>query len=365
MKKYLTLLCLSVLLSCTTESEQYANPALNVNKVIEPFRSCTTIDSENEGSPTGRVSYRGSYWEPGQTIRIKFLNGDEYLQNKVKQYASEWLKYSNLKFEWVGSNEIASIKIAFKWNGDEGSWSNIGKNSRRYSPSMNFGWFDDNTSETEFSRVIIHEFGHALGFAHEHQNPTSPIQWNTTVVYGYYAQAGWDKEKVDHNILNKFSPDNVDYTNFDEKSIMLYSFPSYLTLNGYSSPWNIVLSDEDKVSANKLYPPDAVNPYRLELFPGQILKSGEYFRRFDYYLKMTKDGDLQIYEKGLILWQTKTYGNPGAYAVMQTDGNFVVMSKSGKILWSTGTSGNLEAYMYFSGRYLQIKGPTNIVIWSS
>jgi len=365
MKKYLTLLSLS-LISCATELEDSASS--NLNKIItsESFRLCTTMDSD-VGSLTGRVSYRGTYWEPGQTIRIKFLNGDEYVQNKVKQYANEWLQYSNLKFEWVTGNEIASIKIGFKWKGDESSWSKIGKNSSLYSPSMNYGWFDNTTSEDEFRRVIMHEFGHALGFAHEHQNPISPIQWNTAVVYNYYAQLGWNKERVDHNILNKFSANDVDYTNFDEQSIMLYSFPSYFTLNGYSTSWNTFLSDEDKVSANKLYPPVLAAPYKNKLFPGQILKGGESFRQGglqSYELKMTTDGNLHISKGGLMRWQTMTAGNPGSYAIMQTDGNFAVISKLGKILWSSGTSGNLEAHIdfsFFTG-FLEIKDFFNRLI---
>jgi hypothetical protein len=356
------------LLSCATDVEDSASSNLNTNQTAESIRLCTTIDSDI-GNPTGRVSYRGTYWEPGQTIRIKFLNGDEYVQNKVKQCATEWLQYSNLKFEWVTSNEIASIKIAFKWKGDESSWSKIGKYSTIYSPSMNYGWFDNNTPEQEFRRVITHEFGHALGFAHEHQNPISPIQWNTTAVYNYYAQVGWDKERVNHNILNKFSANDVDYTDFDEQSIMLYSFPSYFTLNGYSTPWNTFLSDEDKASANKLYPPDSVDPYKNKLFPGQILKSGESFGLpglYSYVLKMTSNGNLQISKGALIKWHTKTDGNPEAYAIMQTDGNFVVMSKSGKILWSSGTSGNLEAHIQFNSTgYLEIKDFSNQVIWRS
>ncbi|WP_163398487.1 hypothetical protein [Flavobacterium fluviatile] len=169
------------------------------------------------------------------------------------------------------------------------------------------------------------------------------------------------QRKVDNNILNKFSPSTVDYTTFDAQSIMLYSFPSYLTLNGYSFPWNTVLSNEDKISATILYPqPSASDRFKFKLVSGQSVKSGEYFRtdNYKYVMRMKSDGDLEISEvTGKVIWHTKTYGNPGAYAVMQTDGNFVVKSKSGTILWSTGTSGKIGAYIY-----LEFTGDLDLII---
>jgi len=347
-KRNILLLFLIVFYSCNDESSELS-PNAEQSKVA--FRSCTTIEPDIARSSTGRVSYKGFYWLPGQTIRIKFLNGDEFLQNKVKQYANQWLQYSNLKYEWVTSGS-AAIKIGFKWNGDVGSWSTIGNDCytvAQNSPSMNFGWFDNNTSEEEFSRVVIHEFGHALGFAHEHQNPTSPIQWNTTAVYDYYALAGWDKQKVDNNILNKFSPSQVDYTNFDSQSIMLYSFPSSLTLNGYSFPWNTILSDEDKSSAKTLYP-TATTTITNRLVPGEGLKSGYSIRSKNNYYTMSlkSDGNLEIMSlaSGQIIWRSNRTSVVGtaARAEMQTDGNFATF-KGSTLLWSTDTSGKLGAYI--------------------
>ncbi len=51
---------------------------------------------------------------------------------------------------------------------------------------MNFGWFDDSTPDNEFSRTVIHEFGHALGCVHEHSSPAATIPWNRDAVYAYY-----------------------------------------------------------------------------------------------------------------------------------------------------------------------------------
>ncbi|WP_218780913.1 hypothetical protein [Paenibacillus amylolyticus] len=42
---------------------------------------------------------------------------------------------------------------------------------------MNFGWFDQDTEESEFERTVMHEFGHALGCIHEHQTCPSTLGW--------------------------------------------------------------------------------------------------------------------------------------------------------------------------------------------
>jgi hypothetical protein len=42
-------------------------------------------------------------------------------------------------------------------------------------------------------------------------------------------------------------------------------------------------------------------------------------------------------ESNRALWATGTENNPGASAVMQRDGNFVVYSASNRALWATRT----------------------------
>ena len=41
---------------------------------------------------------------------------------------------------------------------------------------MNYGWLEPDTSTREYQRVVRHEFGHALGMIHEHQNPAAARQ---------------------------------------------------------------------------------------------------------------------------------------------------------------------------------------------
>ena len=220
------------------------------------------IDKDAPGNTAGRTSAASiaSYqWVSGQTIRIKFMNGDPVIQNKVRTIASQWLKYANLKFLWVGSNEQANVRIAFNWQGDQGSWSYIG-NSVKYIPSnqptMNFGWFTTTTPDYDYNATTLHEFGHLLGLIHEHQNPAANIQWNTTEVYKYYTGAPnyWTKEDVDNNIFKKYNSTITNYTAFDAKSVMLYPISPLHTLNNFGTGYNTSISSTDAGFVNRRYP---------------------------------------------------------------------------------------------------------------
>jgi hypothetical protein len=50
-------------------------------------------------------------------------------------------------------------------------------------------------------------------------------------------------------------------------------------------------------------------------------------------------GNFVIYSKNNVLpfWESGTFGNPGAFVVLQNDGNLVVESPYGDILWTSNT----------------------------
>jgi len=56
---------------------------------------------------------------------------------------------------------------------------------------------------------------------------------------------------------------------------------------------------------------------------------------------MQTDGNLVLYAtSGQVLFNTRTWGNPGAVLALQDDGNLVVYDAAGAVLWASGTDGH-------------------------
>lgn len=260
MKKIkLTRLALATLISfslfnCEKDSEE----VFETNQIDDTKSAHVCIDKwDMDGGKAASV--KAKQWEPGQTIRVKFLNGNNFVQSKVRQYAVEWEKYANIKFQWVSSSSSANIKIGFRegqFADEAGSWSYLGTDSNNHAHSMHFGWFNNNTSDTEFRRTTIHEFGHALGLIHEHQNPVAGINWDKEAVYAYYAGAPnfWSRAQVDHNLFRRYDANISNYSQYDPLSIMHYPIPAEHTLDGVAVGSNTNLSATDKTFIGTIYP---------------------------------------------------------------------------------------------------------------
>jgi hypothetical protein len=218
------------------------------------------------GMPLAKIALAGitgKFWKPGRTLRVRFLDGNSKVQERLQPFAHIWSQFANIKFEF-GDDPNAEIRISFK---QAGSWSYLGTDSLvipKDQPTMNYGWLTTSTGNDEYSRVVTHEFGHALGMVHEHQNPAATIPWNKQAVYDYYQGPpnNWTKAQVDTNLFTRYSADITKFSEFDRESIMLYPIPAeFVTDPTFVVGWNKALSAIDKQFIGGIYPlqPKPVN----------------------------------------------------------------------------------------------------------
>jgi hypothetical protein len=197
-------------------------------------------------------------WKNGETITVSFLDGDPALQKRVRDMAQRWTapEMANLEFQFLNHNNT-DIRISFK---NKGSWSLLGKYCRNRTdtslPTMNFGWLTPASTEEVLRRVVLHEFGHAVGFIHEHQNPLNSIQWNRDAVISDLQGPpnNWSIDEINTNMFDQPPLNDVFATPVDKASIMLYPIPASWTLDGFSAALNSDLSADDRALAKKIYP---------------------------------------------------------------------------------------------------------------
>lgn len=229
-------------------------------------------------------------WENGRTLRVCFYNANPVVSHLIRTVASEWNEYSGVVLDFGKEGDwlnclspkvgFAQIRIGFR---DRGYWSLVGTHSEQYgeevAPSMNFDSFNRKYREPKYTQndvvqkassedkaTIRHEFGHALGLLHEHQNPELNCfgDMKRTGEGNVYQKLGappycWEKDQVDTNLgfISAADPDFV-AGKADVASVMMYSLPPDFFIGGTKSKCvvatNLEISEQDKAGISKLYP---------------------------------------------------------------------------------------------------------------
>ncbi|KAJ4350322.1 uncharacterized protein N0V89_008943 [Didymosphaeria variabile] len=218
-------------------------------------------------------------WNDGETLHVGFRGGTPWQRQTVASIAVQWTYHANISFRFDTDGkgqERYDILVSFDTT-NKASWSKIGNTSRDSaaagSPSMNLGDLNQFNNDAYNQRTILHEFGHALGRKHMHQSPWREehpsVAFDREKVYAhYYQNQGWDRNKVDLNILAEADLDWTQITErmrmrmmdlvmpkFDMQSIMMYPFDASLMLGGQGGTQrNFELSAWDKYAISKAYP---------------------------------------------------------------------------------------------------------------
>lgn len=222
-------------------------------------------------------------------IKVCFRDGAENVIRELINHARLWeLPNSSVRFDFgangnprrCGSNFDSAIRISFA---GRGNWSVIGlQSSLTTQTTMNFDSTSGfaNPAGRKFRRTVLHEFGHALGLYHEHQNPngncTDEINW--PVAKTYFFQAGYvaSEQEIIENFGNLTT--DVVASSFDPNSIMLYNFPKQIfraeLFENEQRPKchfdyvNFDLSEEDRraIAANYDADPGKVREQRRQSF---------------------------------------------------------------------------------------------------
>ena len=109
----------------------------------------------------------------------------------------------------------------------------------------------------EVESVVLHEFGHILGLAHEHNNPDAGIVWNKDKVRRDLTGPpnSWSAETVENLVFKCWERDRYPLAKpFDPHSIMAFPVPADWTENGFSIGRNLTISSGDKEFISRLYP---------------------------------------------------------------------------------------------------------------
>ena len=205
-------------------------------------------------------------------LQASFVDANHYdptglIRRRIRTVVQKWSDASlgGINFDWMDQMQYDSdIRISLTPDGT--FWSLVGTDTRLSGSNLvtlNLGfnnseyYASDDTNNfyvREFQRLVLHEFGHALGFIHEHLSPKSRITFNEPAAIAYFRKNGLGHltdDQIREQVLTP-EPDAENLTGFDLKSVMLYPFPASIANPPTDNNWELSAGDIETV--RKAYP---------------------------------------------------------------------------------------------------------------
>lgn len=221
--------------------------------------------SENEG-----IGYEDFLWPQNSLLNVCFFNGSMIARQKIIDIAQIVFSHSNLTLENSIRNCTEEIKYAVRVlfvSKNDTSRAEIGKVAMSRKSDQPTVWLSDMEHilfpSKQQKSIILHEFMHVIGAAHEHQHPSKDCE-NIVDIEKISKIWNWTQDEA-RKQLQKLIPRSEGgiyayrIMKFDEDSIMHYFIPEYLCKEKYESECkcgvnNLELSDGDVTLIKELYP---------------------------------------------------------------------------------------------------------------
>lgn len=242
-------------------AEQAARYAVKENPNNDtPLGLTTTLTLVSDGiaSPSRLSILIGRYWgKNGVNLTVSFLSqASAALKDKILKYANKWGDYGNIRFTLATGSNYGDIRIALS---SGGYWSYLGTDIRQIpknQPTMNLQGFSLSTPDSEYERVVTHEFGHTLAMPHEHMRAEiiNRLDYEKTIAY-FRATQGWSRQDVIAQVLTPLEETQLIATEHaEDDSIMTYSLPASITKDNKPIFGGSKITHGDGAFVSKVYP---------------------------------------------------------------------------------------------------------------
>jgi hypothetical protein len=226
--------------------------------------------SKSQDGELEAVIVASAVW-PDSRVSACFLDGGTAARRHVAQVAQRWVETTGLQLDFGPAESPrtcdaaapSNIRVSFAGSGH---WSMLGTEAKSVAagkPTLNLSGMNKASFSEADDGIILHEFGHAIGFDHEHQSPASVCEQEFDWDYLYVAMGGWgwSRQTIDVN-MRQLPPSTkmAALTGFDKESVMLYDLEREYFKREIAKPVcfipraNNAISRLDREAAATVYP---------------------------------------------------------------------------------------------------------------